>query len=223
MKTYLFFLLLLTLCIFNACAPTYNPTPSQPALFSEAGQAKVSASYSGRAGNLQAGVALSDNFALITTLNAFKNTYSYSIGSTVYSDESNGVNWDILPGYYTTFGENGIAEVFAGFGTGRVSSPGYDGRLNKLYLQPSIGWKGDITEGALTMRMTELFLPMRSVTEERRVFFLEPMFSFGIGGERLRVYTQMGISISPKSLSGAIQTDYNPFLWNLGLQFQLAN
>lgn len=64
MKTHHLLSLVICLLVFGACAPTYNPTPSNPALLKEKGEVKVNASLSGSAGSLQGAFALSDHLAL---------------------------------------------------------------------------------------------------------------------------------------------------------------
>lgn len=220
MKTHHLLSIAICLLIFGACAPTYNPTPSHPALLKKAGEVKLSASLSGSAGSLQGAVALSDHLAINTTLNGF--AISSSIGSTSYN--SKGANWDIMPGYYTTFGENGVFEVFGGYGISRVSGTEYNGSLHKLYIQPSFGWAKENTEGALTLRLTELLISENTVAEGRSAFFLEPMGTLRFGAENFKGFVQAGFSFSPQFLTGgSIPVEYNPLLINLGIQVKIGN
>jgi hypothetical protein len=219
MKTYHLLSIAICLVIFGACAPTYNPTPSNPALLKQKGEVKVSASLSGSAGSLQGAFALSDHFAFNTTLNAFSN--SYTLINDTYS--SRGTNWDIMPGYFTTFGQNGVFEVFAGYGIGSVKGTEYNGSLHKLYIQPSFGWAKENTEGALTIRLTEVLIPENNPSQGRSAFFLEPLGTIRFGGQYFKGFTQMGFSFSPQFLTGQRPLDFNPFLINIGIQVRVGS
>lgn len=219
MKTYQLLSVAIILMLFGACAPTYNPTPSNPALLKEKGEAKFSGSLSGSAFSLQGAAALSDHFALNSTLNTFSN--SYSINGREYT--SRGLNWDIMPGYFTTFNETGVFEVFGGLGLSSVNGTEFEGNLTKLYIQPSIGWAGDYTEGALTFRLTELLIPETNTTQRGGVFFIEPMATIRFGGPMIKGITQFGVTFPPGYLGATAPVDFNPFIINVGVQVQIRN
>lgn len=215
-------LILLVLLQAVACAPAYYPTVPTASLFQEKGETAVNASISGGGFTVNGATALKENLALMATLNFFGSPEVTITGpnSTTTEGGASGLQLEIAPGYFNTFGTKGVFETYAGYGIGFPNGDDFQGTSHKLFIQPSIGTRTDKTEWAFTLRGTYVNFQGGAEDPDDHLFYLEPFGTFRIGGERLKFQTHLGLSIPS---DGDHDFTHIPFRLEIGGHYRFGN
>lgn len=210
MKKFQLFFFLIAILFVSSCATVYYPTTLNTPLFDEQGEKFVDVSLNGGSIIFSGGYAMKEHFALAGQLSAY--SVSSQIGQTTTGGE--GVQLDITPGYFTSFGENGVFETYAGYGFGRITADDFDGGLHKFYLQPNIGYKGDNFHGAFSVRMMNVLFDARDpFFELGNAQYIEPAVSLKFGGERFMFTSQFGGSFP---INADYEFEHFPFIVSIG-------
>ena len=213
--------------ILASCSPTYYPPQANVPLLQEKGDARVNASVNLRSVNAQGAYAVTDNFLMAASINAFVvNSTTVTVsGNSSEQGGSDGFQFDFTPGYYGSLGESGVFEVLGGYGIGTINSDDVAGVIHKLSIQPSIGFFSRKSEGGMTLRLTQLLIPGSSLENPSQGtlsnLFAEPIFTFRRGRGKVRFTTQIGISVplgSNANEDNYIETQR--FIFNMGVQYR---
>lgn len=216
------------LMVFSSCSPTYYPPKINAPLLREEGQTKINAAMNLNSINIQASTAITENFAIAVSANGYllgAAEITTSNGS-IIDEPANGFQFDIMPGYYVPFGEEGVVEIYAGYGAGMSNSGEVSGLLHRFILQPSIGRSGEKFEFAFACRFSHVMIPeVASLSDPKVGFsdtFLEPGLILRLGSEKVKFTSQIGLSLPivniPEDPNGNY-IEWNPFIINFGLQF----
>ena len=210
LKNFQLFLFLISVIFISSCATVYYPTTLNTPLFEEQGEKFVDVSLNGGSFVFSGGYAMREHFALAGQLSAY--SVSSQIGQTATAGD--GVQIDITSGYFTSFGENGVFETYAGYGLGRITADDFDGTLHKFYLQPNIGYRGESFHGAFSVRMMNVLFDARDpFFELGNTQYIEPAISLKFGRERFLFTSQFGGSFP---LNSNIQYEHFPFIVSIG-------
>ena len=219
---YILFLLLVV-----SCSPLYVPNTRNVPLFREQGEAQISGYLTSGGVDAQVAYAVTDHVAMIG---------SYSYGSAKRTN----------PDYTrkNSFGEIGLGdfdrtrsarfEVFGGYGFGQGTS--YDqyyffglnntvvatGKMQRIFVQPSIGTNNRDVNFAFTPRLTWVTYSEFSTAvatakpKEKAQFFVEPALTgkFRLAGNIHGLF-QLGLTVP---VPGEVFFDYQPLQVAIGLQ-----
>lgn len=205
-----FILVVLIAFFVSSCATVYYPTTLNTPLFEEQGEKFVDVSLNGGSFVVSGGYAIKEHFALAGQLSTF--SVSTQVGQQTTGGE--GYQFDITPGYFTSFGENGVFETYAGYGLGRITANDFDGVLHKFYLQPNVGFRSESFHGAFSVRMMNVLFDARDpFFELGNTQYIEPAVSLKFGGKRFLFTTQLGGSFP---LNSTVQYEHFPFIVSIG-------
>jgi len=226
-------IVLLPIIFMFSCAPVYRPTTVNTPMLSEAGEAKVSV-FTGIHGNdVQASVAVTDQIAFLGSFNYIDRVDDSTDNYTKHQ------MFEFAPGYYSRFGENGIIELYAGYGNGKAkyfsewwfiddNSSFVKADYHKFFIQPTIGFKRKHFEIGFSNRLTMVrYYNLRTETTGHRLrhsslkaTFWEPAVSIGAGTEVVKFQGQMGLSFPMSKYDNDFQSD--PFMFSVGVSFNLG-
>jgi len=224
---------LLVLVLMSACSPLYLPATRNAPLFTEGGEAQLSGYISAAGIEGQAAYSLTDNIAVIgsyayanqkKTSNGVeytrKNSYA-EIGLGIYNT-TRSTRWEILAGY--GFGESTSSDVYyffaPSFGQGKETVA--TGKLQRFFIQPSIGTNNRGTNFAFTPKISWVDFSefsSQGITvkpDEKPGLFLEPAVTmkFHLTGNLFGV-AQLGLAVP---VSGGDYFKYQQLQASLGIQ-----
>lgn len=248
MKKPLLLLTALATLILSSCTHYYYvPSTKNVPLLKKKGDLNFtgvasSASYS-NAYELQGAYAVTDNFGIMGT---------YMLAEGGMKEEHNwgkGNYMDFGVGYFKPFGKYRVVEIYSGVGTCVQSHlynyysnnyPNYFDKassklsFNKLFIQPSFGFKGRIAELAYTTGLSYLtfnnishnispseleYKEVQSIMSNRRALLVESALTFRIGWKFVKFQIQaQGVRQLQKP---KLQLDEG--LISVGLNFAIAN
>ena len=205
-------ILYLTMVILSvSCAPIYIPNQVNTPLLKEKGDANAAVSIGTSGYDLQLSGSPATNLGLMLNTSY----YNFDSSHTHFMMEAAG-------GYYTCFSDRTVFEVYAGGGYGfseSFLSGSFEtykgGHFTKAFIQPSIGFAADYFEGAFSIRSVFINFPKYG-----NGVFMEPVLTARFGLKMIKFATQMGLSFD---ITGEIDVDYSPFIFNFGLVYQLKS
>ncbi len=216
------------------CAPVYVPNVRNAPLFTKAGEFQGSMMYGTGDLDVQAAVAVTDNFALMGNY-SYGNRNTDSMKQTDYHKHQ---FYEGAIGYYKN-DKSFCFEVFLGYGKGEASSYGYysifsttndqlaKGKYTRIFLQPSFGFNKKVVNVAFTPRVswvdfTEFSssLNTNKIDPSPRVFF-EPAVTakFNFLDNRFFGTVQVGVSTP---INGDVIFDYERINISTGLGIRLG-
>ncbi len=219
-KLYLF----LPLLLFVSCAPIYTPNVVHVPLFSEKHDADLQFGMGTAGYDVQAAYAPTNYIGVMVN-----SSYQFKdVADTSSYHKHNFVEAGI--GYYGKIEEAGRFECFAGFGSGEAKSYSRDfwgyvsGNYNRFFIQPSIGAKMDVFEGAFSCRVAYVDMYQFSGTtnynrSQMNTFYFEPVLTAKAGYKFVKFFVQGGLSMPIES--NLKYTD-QPFILNFGLNFSFS-
>ena len=227
-------LILLFVILLAGCAPVYVPNVRNAPLFTKAGEAQGSIMYGTGDLDLQAAVAVTNNFALM-------GNYSYGNRNTDSVNQHNYHKhrfYEGAIGYYKN-DRSFCFEIFLGYGQGEAYSYGdysifsstnpqlAKGKYTRIFLQPSFGFNKKVVNVAFTPRVSWVdFSEFSSISSTKvldlspKVFF-EPAVTarFNFLDNRFFGTVQMGVATS---VNGNVIFDYEWFNFSTGLGIRLG-
>lgn len=207
------------LIYFNSCAPLYVPNVVNAPMLSEKNDINASLHFGLSGTDVQSAFALTDHIGIMVNGSYMNQT----------SDSADNYHKHILieagVGYFERLGKYGIFETYGGYGVGRINSHQNSGDfssfsdtyVNRIFIQPSVGFKSNYFEFAFAPRTVWAFVSQGNV--RKTGFFLEPTLVLKAGSPILKLVTQFGLSFLMNSSSSSF--NYQPFLFSFGLQFRL--
>lgn len=242
--------LIIILLLINSCSyphmyhsPNMMPVP----LFKES--IEFSGIVAGSFGNvnpsfeIQTALSLPGHFALGGNLM----TGEKSNSGTTYEDRSDYTYFEGFGGFYNSFADIGIFEIYAGYGGGNQKhtfayndywgSGGWvqDGtaelNFSKFFIQPDVGVRTKIVEGAFSFRLSRLnFKEIEYADTEYRIselqalradkvsWLIEPGFTFRAGHDPVKFQIQGIYSASPSHPD----LQFEHFRLNLGVNIKFG-
>ena len=231
-------ILLFTLLLLGGCAVSYVPNSVNTPLFDQKGEAlaSVNAGFSGY--DVQTAYAVTDHIGVMLN-GSFDSEQSDPNYKHSHTYVEAGAGWSGKIGQY------GRYEIYTGYGMGPTET--YYRRKNlignffvidslgvfnqRLFLQPSAGFKSEYFEASFSSRFVFLHLSPRyylqriegnpnsetSYPARPNTFYWEPVLTIKGGGKKLKGYIQGGISWPLQN-----NPDYynNIFIFSLGLQYR---
>ena len=219
---------MLLLCTIFMCSSCYHvyyaPNTANPPLLTEKGELRINGLVSSGMqseftdGELQVAYAPQKSWGLM--LNTFAGAKSENTGDAI--EKGSGSYVELGSGLFMPFSENRkwVAEMYAGIGTGSVRNE-YAGRdysrvgVSKLFLQPSVGFKGRTVEIAVVPKISHITLNVKQssfsapdndyekqdleyIRQKPSFFAFEPALIFRGGGENFKIHLGLSFSnISP--------------------------
>lgn len=202
--------LILTLVVLTSCSTYYYyPTPQTVLKFTEKGDIGVEAStdFNGY-DRYSAGIALTDFMAVNADINTFRKQDYENNNYSKYRDYM--INAELI--LYHRWREYFYPAVNLGFGTGEIDryNPELNVNINRVFLQPSVGFSNDYFDFALANRFSWVDYPVAwpgfDNTEQfnnyrekfslgdigkKEFYFTEPSITFGIGYKWVKLRYQM--------------------------------
>jgi len=224
---------LLVLVLMSSCSPLYLPATRNAPMFTEGGEAQLSGYISAAGIEGQAAYSLTDNIAVIgsyayanqkKTSNKVdytrKNSYA-EFGIGIYNTTRSS-RWEIMAGY--GFGESTSSDVYYFFAPafGQGTETVATGKLQRFFIQPSIGTNNRGTNFVFTPKISWVDFSeftSQGVTvkpDEKPGLFLEPAVTmkFHLTGNLFGV-AQLGLATP---VSGGDYFKYQQLQASLGIQ-----
>jgi hypothetical protein len=230
-----FILFLLVGCTHYYYVP---PTQNIP-LFREKNEVRITGNVSNDVGigvDIQAAYALTDKFAIMTSLSTIKDEYENDLGKGNY--------FDLALGYFKPLDKNTVFEIYGGFGSSTQNhkygyyndgAPGAEAHLSfvKLFLQPSLGYTSNGFDVAVTAGLSNIIFhsinnraPVDSedykrvdmISQHRSSILFEPSLTLRGGWKYAKVQAQILYS---KNLSHP-ELNFFSYRSSVGLTFAFA-
>lgn len=217
-----FFLILLI--VLTSCAPIYIPNIVHAPLFSEKNDADLQIGMGTSGYDVQAAYAPANYLGLMVN-SSFQNR-GVSDTSSFHKHEF----VEAAVGYYGKIDEAGRYECYLGYGNGEAKSYSPDfyglvtGSYNRFFLQPSIGAKMDVFEGAFSLRVAyvDMYRISKNVQYNRselNSFYFEPVLTAKVGYKFVKFFVQGGLSLP---IENSLKYTDSPILLNFGLNFSFS-
>jgi hypothetical protein len=208
MRTFLFFL---SVIFVSSCA-VYTPNSLNVTGFNKKGQVSVNAN-AGNTANLQAAIAVSDNFGVMANLMST----SQVVDSDNIKRDGKGNLFEIGVGYFKNTDFKVRFEFFGGGGIGNVEiiktnasvTRNFSTKANRFFLQPSLGFSGRNFEAFISTRLAnvrfnniETTYSTQDLIDDSFVdisnsnwMFIEPALTLRVGLKNIKFQMQVGRSI----------------------------
>lgn len=223
----------ISVIFLSACSPLYVPNTRNVPLFREQGDFQVSGYLTTAGVDGQMAVAVSNHIAAT-------GSYSYGSQKRPTQNYTRKNNYGELGIGYFDVNRKSRFEVLAGYGAGQGTSFSQyyfflnsglgdivaTGKMNRIYIQPSIGTNGPKFNIALTARISHVnytSFTSQGVTikpAEKPQWFLEPAVTtkFPLAGN-LHGVAQLGLAVP----FGAPFFDYMPLQFSFGVQLDTSD
>lgn len=219
--------IVIAIITLSSCAPAYIPTSVEVPVFKEEGEVNISV-QTGTAGiDPHLSVAITNNVAIMLN-GSFGESDEVSNDPDDIDDRYHKhMTGEMGLGYYENFGKHGFCQVFAGYGYGRVKSyyawevDGFvdyftTADMQKVFVQPSVGFTSNYFEIAFTPRFTHLNINVNH--RKYNDLFVEPVITMKVGSPTFKVTAQGGLAFPTEVLN----YDYRPFIFNVGFSLMLG-
>ena len=207
--------------VASSCAPLYLPNVTNTPLLTGKGELQ-GAVHAGASGiDPQFAYAVTDNVGLklnasFSCFGEYDNEYPFA---------------EMGAGYFKRLGDNGLFEIYGGYGYRNLKSAGvldyytdedlYDFsadlmHFSRFFVQPTVGATSEYLDVGFTPRFVIL-----SITDDyarQTGAFFEPSITAKIGYKYVRIIFQVGASTS---FSQDIPFDYQPLTFSVGIQATL--
>lgn len=221
-KSYLFYSV--PLLFITGCAPLYTPNVIHAPLFSQKNDADIQLGTGTCGYDAQVAYAPT-NYLGVMVNGSFKDKETTD---TNYYHKHNFIEAGV--GYYGKIGDAGRYECYAGYGNAQAESfvDGFyglvKGRYNRFFIQPSIGAKTDIFDGAFSLRI--VYINMYDVSKnvgytpsQLSAYYYEPVLTGRIGYKFVKFFIQGGLSIPFQT---QLKYTDSPFIINWGFHFNFS-
>lgn len=165
-----------------------------------------------------------------------------------YEDFSKYNYFEGFAGYYTSFNKNGVFEIYAGYGEGGqkhtfayndwdwgggdwVQDGTAEMKFSGFFIQPDIGIRNEIIEGAFSLRLSKIDFKevsfqntvyrldeLHNLDINRTSWLIEPGFTFRAGHDPVKFHLQFLFS---PNLSNPDQ-EFEHFRFNMGIDIRLG-
>lgn len=208
----------------TGCAPIYTPNVVHAPLFSEQHDADVQIGMGTCGYDAQAAYAPTD-FLGVMVNSSFRNK---DVSDTNYYHKHSFI--EAAVGYYGKINEAGRYECYVGYGNGSAQNyndffNGYiNGNYNRFFIQPSIGAKSDVFDGAFSLRIVyiDMYQISRNLGYNRNqlsLFYFEPVITARVGYKFVKFFAQGGLSIPYEH---EVKYTDSPFILNFGMNFSFS-
>ncbi len=203
------------LFLLGGCAPMYFPNKINTPLLGNQGEVQVGVFGATSGLDIQASFAATDQLGIMVNT-SFLNEKADDAGNARKQNFG-----ELGLGYLHRLGDKGRLEVFGGYGRASVQSAynnGYfvdyaDVDMNRIFIQPDVGFSGRVVEGALAMRFVIVNARQGNFSFTRS--FLEPALTFKVGFPYVKFVTQAGLSL-PLHSDNLVENQ--PVMLSFGLQ-----
>jgi hypothetical protein len=221
-KIFFYAAILISIIIFNKCT-AYTPSVTNVPLHEKEGEVKINLHASSSGINPQFSATVSNNLAIMINGNIGNN---YGYGNHFYVEGA--------LGYFTKFSEKIIFENFFGGGKGSsyykhkgyFSTETMDSYINKLFLQPEIGFKGRRTHLIIAPKFSYVNIQGININYGDKtqlnynVIYSEPSITLKYGSEKFKIMSQFGLYI-PLTESNYIV--YSNLVFSIGFQYNFLD
>lgn len=218
------FFVLFFIMSMSACAPIYTPNVIHAPLFSEQHDADVQIGMGTCGYDAQVAYAPT-NFLGVMVNSSFKNK---DVSDTNYYHKHSFIEAGV--GYFGKINEAGRYECYVGYGNGSAQNYndffyGYvHGNYNRFFIQPSIGAKTDVFDGAFSLRVVyvDMYKISRDIGYNRSqlsLFYFEPVITARVGYKFVKFFAQAGFSIP---VENDVKYTDSPFILNIGMNFSFS-
>lgn len=210
--------------LITGCAPIYTPNIVHTPLFSEKHDADIQLGSGTSGYDAQAAYAPTDHVGVMVN-SSFKNK---DVADTNYYHKHRFIEAGL--GYYGKINEAGRYECYLGYGNGNAENYNDDfygfvtGKYNRYFIQPSIGAKTDVFEGALSVRA--VYIDMYSISKnveytrsELSAFYVEPVVTARVGYKFIKFFVQAGLSLP---VENKVKYTDSPFMLNFGFNINFS-
>jgi len=218
------FSLIIAVLFLASCAPIYTPNIVHTPLFSEKNDADLQIGMGTSGYDVQAAYAPTNYLGVMVN-----SSFQYrDVTDTNYYHKHEFV--EAAVGYYGKIDEAGRYECYLGYGNGEAKSYSPDfyglvtGSYNRFFIQPSIGAKMDVFEGAFSLRVAYVDMYKISKNVEYRrselnSFYFEPVLTAKVGYKFVKFFVQGGLSLP---IENTLKYTDSPLLLNFGLSFSFS-
>jgi hypothetical protein len=239
MKKSIIPVLIITVAILNSCSIPhyyYSAVNQNVPLFKDkfefSGQVAGSAGAENSSLEVQAGYALPAHIALMANyMKGGKNS-----STSTYTDYSKGQYFEGALGYYKSFSDMFVFEVYGGYGQGNQkhvfakneynSSTGWkwvpdgDAQLtySKLFIQPDIGIRKGVIEAAISARLSKV--DFTDINFKNTVYHLDELTLLNKFNTSYLLEPAITFRVGGRSVKGEIQAGFSRNLDDLNLQFE---
>lgn len=250
-KEYFIHGMLAVICIMQGCSYPhlyYSPDMMSVPLMKEKGEVSVITAGSFGTVNpsfeMQAAFALPGHIALGGNFMTGGNNHSDSD----YEDFSRYNYFEGFGGFYTSFGNIGIFEIYAGYGEssqrhtfayndwdwgggGWVQDGTAKMQFSKLFIQPDVGIRHKAIQAGFALRLSRVNFTevtyantiyrleeLQHLSSNRTSWLLEPGFTFRVGQDPVNFHIQ--VVLSPE-ISGNM-LEFEHFRFNFGMNFRFG-
>jgi hypothetical protein len=167
---------------------------------------------------------------------------------TTYDDRSDYNYFEGFGGFYSSFADIGIFEVYAGYGGGNqnhifayndwdwggggwVQDGSADLSFSRFFIQPDIGVRTKIIEGAFSFRLSRLYFEeidfantvyrlseLQSLQADEISWLIEPGITFRVGHDPVKFQIQGVFSANPSNPD----LPFEHFRFNMGINFKFG-
>lgn len=206
----------------GSCAPAYIPNTVNAPLLSNKGELQMSV-YSGLSGiDPQIAYAVTDNIGIM-----FNGSYSNRTSDSTDNYHRH-LFGEVGLGYYRKMGDKWRVEAYGGAGLGKIQAEYENGLwasksdVNnfRAFLQPGIGFTTKVGGISFNPRFAAVSLYQAGGTRSVGVF-VEPTMTGKVGYKFIKAVAQVGFSVP--FIQDQVMFNYNPFIFSLGLQFNINN
>jgi hypothetical protein len=239
------------LFLLNSCSYPhmyYSPNMMTVPLFKEA--AEFSGTLSGSFGTVNSSFEMQTAFSLPAHIALGLNfmTGGNNNSGTTYKDRSDNTYFEGFGGFYSSFADIGIFEIYAGYGGGNqkhifayndwdwgggtwVQDGTAELNFSKFFIQPDIGVRTKIIEGAFSFRLSRLnfkeivyantnyrLSELQALQADEVSWLIEPSFTFRAGHDPVKFQIQGIYSANPSNP----ELQFEHFRFNLGLNIKFG-
>ena len=224
MKSYILLIVIALSYIltFTSCSPVYIPNVAPTPMLSEKGDAKLDLNYGVSGFDPQLAYAVTDHLGILVNASFADTDGSRDSG---YYHRHNFI--ELGAGYFNKIGEKGLFSIYGGVGFGDISSsyssgiinnPDLDTRQFRFFIQPSLGIKTDVYEGAIGARFVSLQL--LDLNQGSVNYFLEPTITNKLGFKYGKVCLQTGFAVP--IMGSNFGYDYHPLMFSFGVELDIG-
>ncbi|MFO7829244.1 MAG: hypothetical protein R6V23_11520 [Bacteroidales bacterium] len=208
-----------------SCSPEYIPNMVNSPMFSNQGEMQATIATGTSNFDAQTAFAITDNIGIMVNGSYGNETSDTTDDFHKHAFIEGGI------GYYENIGEKGRYEIYGGYGFGRTE--GYfegawadsritDADLQRIFVQPGIGISTGVFDGSFSPRFVLVKMTPRGEGFETGGYntFFEPVITSKVGYKWIKFVAQFGFSIPVGNDN--IHFDYQPFIINFGLNFNIG-
>jgi len=216
--------IILSILFLASCSPAYIPNMVNAPIFSNKNELQIKVNGSSGGVDPQLSYAITNHLGVMVNGN---------FGS--YTDENTGITTrhkfaEIGAGYYTNNKGRFVFAFFGGAGAGETEGEFEtdnglsitQASLNRIFVQPAIGWVTDIFDFSLATRFSHVNLsPQLQSPLNTSSLMFEPALNLGLGYKYVKLHTQLGFSV-PMGDPNNLGFSYQPVVFGIGLTARIG-